>query len=130
MKKLFLIGLFAFALLSVSPADAAANANAAEICAENSISDNDGWEKLGVATARGVEEIHEDMCFEGDLYVKIIENKLFYRFVYQGKGYIVSNIKKFNDKNSNLAKRGVVRISGRGRLTINNIDCKIDLPIV
>lgn len=133
MKKLFLIGIFAFAILSVSPAEAAANANAAEICAENSISDNDGWEKLGVATARGVDEIHEDMCFEGDLYVKIIENKVFYRFVYQGKGYIVSNIKKFNDKNSNLANlanRGGVRISGRGRLTINNIDCKIDLPIV
>ena len=129
MKKLFLIGLFAFAILSVSPAEAAANANAAEICAENSISDNDGWEKLGVATARGVDEIHEDMCFEGDLYVKIIENKVFYRFVYQGKGYIVSIIWKFNDKNFNFAKRGV-RISGRGRLTINNIDCKIDLPIV
>ena len=133
MKKLFLIGLFAFAILSVSPADAAVNANESDIYAGDNISDNDGWEKLGVATARCVDEIHKDMCFEGDLYVKIIENKVFYRFVYQGKGYIVSNIKKFNDKNSNLAnlaKRGVVRISGRGRLTINNIDCKIDLPIV
>ena len=130
MKKLFLIGILAFALLSVSPADAAVNANEAEIYAGDNISVNDGWENLGVATAKGIAEIHEDMRFEGNLYVKIIENRVFYRFVYQGKEYIVSNIWKFNNKNSNFAKRGRVSISGRGRLTIDNIDCKIDLPVV
>ena len=118
MKKLFLIGVFAFGLIFVSFANSAANMNEANVSVENCTYDNDGWENVGKATATAtishrVGDSYVFSTYEGILYVKIIASKVLYKFVYQGREYSVAIM---NDS--------------YGEATINDEACWIRLPFV
>ena len=108
MKKLFLVGVFVFGLLSTSFANTSADTNNANACAEMNTPDLDGWENLGKTTATAYSNYSK---YEGTLYVKIIASQVLYKFVYQYKEYSIV----INGRNS-------------GHVTINNEVCYITLP--
>ncbi|MCH5173761.1 MAG: hypothetical protein J1D85_06085 [Bacteroidales bacterium] len=121
MKKIFLIGVFALGLISVSFANSAANMNEANVSVENGASDNDGWENLGKATATsytghwdGDSYVRNE--YQGILYVKIIASKVLYKFVYEGNEYSVV----IHSKSGGALNYGYV--------TIYNEKCSIPIP--
>ena len=120
MKKLFLVGVFVFGLLSTSFANTSADTNNANACAEMNTSDLDGWENLGktTATAYSSHLFGDNYVFskyEGTLYVKIIASQVLYKFVYQYKEYSVVT-----------SRPG----TGTGNVIINNERCYITLPSI
>ena len=119
MKKLFLIGVFAFGLLSVPFSNANANINETYVYTESDILDNDGWENVGKAIAEAWHGPAENKpkYYEGTLYVKIIASKVLFKFVCLGKEY---NVHSMGGNPGNY----------HGFVTFGLTEYKINLPFI